>query len=266
MSSFRTFRTAIRALRRNVMRAVLTCLGIVIGIGAVIAMMEIGQGSSAMMQKTVASMGAATMMIWPGQAFSGGVSAGAGSSVSLKPEDVDAILRDAPSVKAAAPIVRGRAQLLYQGRNYYAQSLQGSSAAFMEVRDWLPMAEGAPFTDGDVRSANAVCLVGATVVRELFEGQSPVGKDMRIGNVTFKILGVLSKKGANMMGQDQDDTVVAPWTTIKYRVAGGQSSGGGGGGGGGGSSSGSSGSGSSGSSGSANSLNSLYPTSVTKLY
>jgi ABC-type antimicrobial peptide transport system permease subunit len=184
--------------------------------------------------------------------------------VNLKPEDVDAILRDAPSVKAAAPIVRGRAQLLFQGRNYFAQSLQGSSPAFLDVRDWLPMAEGAPFTDGDVRSANAVCLVGATVVRELFEGESPVGKDMRIGNVTFKVLGVLSKKGANMMGQDQDDTVVAPWTTVKYRVAGGQS---GGGGGGGGSSSGSSSSGgSSGSSGSTNSLNNLYPSTVTKLY
>src|SRR3954468_988072 len=123
MSTFRTFRTALRALRRNVMRAVLTTLGIVIGIGAVIAMMEIGQGSSAQMQKTVASMGASSMMIWPGQAFSGGVSAGAGTSVNLKPEDVDAILLNAPSVRSAAPIVRGRAQLLYQGRNYYLQSL-----------------------------------------------------------------------------------------------------------------------------------------------
>jgi ABC-type antimicrobial peptide transport system permease subunit len=216
----RTIQTALRALRRNVMRAVLTTLGIIIGIAAVIAMMEIGQGSSAEMQKSVESMGAASMMIWPGQSFSSGVSSGAGTNVKLRPEDCDAIRNDCPAVKAVAPIIRERTQASYQGRNYYVQSLQGTTPEFLEVRDWTNLAEGEPFTDADVRGARAVCMLGQTVVKQLFGDESPVGKYVRLNNVSCRVTGVLSRKGASMMGSDQDDVVLAPWTTVDGRIEG----------------------------------------------
>ena len=220
MTIGRTLKTAMRALRRNVMRAVLTTLGIVIGVGAVIAMMEIGQGSSSAIQKTVASMGADSMMIFPGTASSAGVSFGSGSVMTMTPEDCEAIVRECPSVRSAAPIVRARTQVVYGNKNWVPQNIQGTSPAYLEVREWTNLVEGEPFTDRDVRNASRVCLLGLTVVRELFGDQSPVGKEIRVQNVAFKVVGVLSKKGANTWGSDQDDTLLAPWTTIKYRVSG----------------------------------------------
>jgi ABC-type antimicrobial peptide transport system permease subunit len=218
MRILRTFKTAVRALRRNPMRAVLTTLGIIIGIASVIAMMEIGQGSASAMQKTVASMGANSMMIWPGQSFSGGVSSGAGTAISLKPEDVEAIRRECPAVRAVAPVERDRTQASYRGKNYYVQSLQGTTPEFLDVRDWLPLAEGEPFTEADVRGGRAVCIIGQTVKEQLFGDESPVGKELRLNNVSCRVLGVLTKKGASMMGSDQDDTILAPWTTVEGRI------------------------------------------------
>ena len=217
MRVVRTMKTAVRALRRNVMRAVLTTLGIIIGIAAVIAMMEIGQGSSTAMQNSVASMGANTMMVWPGQSYSGGVSAGAGTSMNLTPDDVEAIRRECTAIKAVAPIERERAMATYQGKNYYVSSIQGTTPEFLEVRDW-PLADGEVFTDLDVRGARQVCLLGLTVAKELFGDASPVGKEVRLNNVSCRVLGVLARKGANMMGQDQDDTVIAPYTTVESRI------------------------------------------------
>jgi ABC-type antimicrobial peptide transport system permease subunit len=217
---YRTVQTALRALRRNPMRAALTTLGIVIGVGAVIAMMEIGNGSSEAIQKSIASMGANNLLVQPGTAASGGVSFGSGSVMTLTPEDAEAILRECPAVDSVAPVVRARTQVVYAGRNWVPFSIYGSTPAYLEVRDWRNLAEGEVFTDRDVRNANRVCLLGQTLVRELFQGESPIGKDIRINNVSFKVVGVLSRKGANMMGMDQDDVVLAPWTTIKYRVAG----------------------------------------------
>jgi ABC-type antimicrobial peptide transport system permease subunit len=161
----------------------------------------------------------------PGTAASGGISWGSGSVMTLTPEDCDALKRDCPAIKNAAPIVRARSmQLIYGNHNWIPQQITGSDEAYMDIHDW-PISDGESFTDRDVRNSNKVCVIGQTLVRELFEGQSPVGKDLRVGNVTFKVVGVLAAKGANMMGGDQDDILVAPWTTIKYRVSN-QSSGG----------------------------------------
>ena len=215
----RLLRTALTGLRRNVLRAALTTLGIIIGVAAVIAMMEIGRGSASAIQRTIASMGANNLIILPGTASSGGVSFGGGSVMTLTPQDSEAILAEAPAVSAAAPIVRARTQVVYENRNWVPSYIYGATPAYLDVREW-PLAVGDPFTDRDVRNANKVCLIGQRLVRELFQGESPVGKEVRIQNVPFKVVGVLSSKGANMMGMDQDDILLAPWTTIKFRVTG----------------------------------------------
>jgi ABC-type antimicrobial peptide transport system permease subunit len=220
MKVYRTARTAMTALRRNPMRALLTTLGIVIGVGAVIAMMEIGAGSSAAIQKTIATMGANVLLVVPGTAASGGVSFGAGSVTTLTPEDGEAILRDSPAVRSIAPIVRARTQVVYGNRNWVPQQMLGTTAEFLDIRDWSSLAEGDTFTERDVLNANKVCLIGQTLARELFQGESSVGKEIRVKNVTFRVVGVLSAKGANMMGSDQDDILLTPWTTLKYRVTG----------------------------------------------
>jgi len=217
---FRTVLMALKALRRNVMRSALTTLGIVIGIAAVIAMMEIGQGSSSAVQKTIQSMGADNLLIQPGTASSGGVSFGSGTITTLTPQDAEALLRDCPAVGSSAPIVRARTQVVYGNRNWVPLYIYGTTPAFLEVRDWETLEQGEAFSDRDVRNGSKVCMIGQTLVKELFPDSSPVGKEVRVQNVTFKVVGVLTRKGANMMGLDQDDILLAPWTTIKYRVSG----------------------------------------------
>ena len=202
------------------MRAVLTTLGIVIGVGAVIAMMEVGNGSSTLIQKQISSMGANNLIVFPGDSKPAGVSGGAGTNMKLTPEDADAILNECPAVNAVAPIVGARTQLVYRGKNWQPQEMTGTTASYLEVRDW-PIIDGENFTDKDVRERAKVCLIGTTLVRELFDGESPVGREMRVNGVGFRVLGVVASKGANMFGRDQDDVLIAPWTSIKYRVSGG---------------------------------------------
>ncbi len=216
----RTLKMALHALRRNVMRSALTTLGIVIGVAAVIAMTEIGQGTSASVERAIKSMGANNLLIQPGSASSGGVTLGSGSVVTLTPMDGDAMKRECPALAAVAPIVRARTQVVAGNRNWVPTYIYGTTPAFLEVREWDDLDDGENFSDRDVNNGNRVCLLGKTVVKELFQDESPVGKEVRINNVSFKVIGVLSRRGANMMGLDQDDIVLAPWTTIKYRVSG----------------------------------------------
>jgi macrolide transport system ATP-binding/permease protein len=216
----RTIRRPLASLRRNMLRSALTALGIIIGIGAVIAMMEVGEGSRKAVEQSIASMGANTILVLPGAASSGGVTFGTGSVQTLTPEDGQEIARQCEGASAVAPVVRARTQVVYGNRNWVPVYIYGTTPDFLRARDWERLDEGVPFSDRDVRNGNAVCLVGQTIVRELFQGRSPLGEEIRIQNVVFKVVGVLSRKGANMMGLDQDDIVVAPWPTIKYRVSG----------------------------------------------
>ncbi len=250
-------RTALHGLRRNIMRAALTTLGIVIGVAAVIAMMEIGNGSSSAIQATIASMGANNLLVLPGTASSGGVSFGGGSNKTLTPQDSEAIQNECPAVRGAVPVVRARTQVIYGNRNWVPSFIYGTTPAWLDVREW-GLSEGDMFTDRDVRNASKVCVLGQRLVRELFQGENPIGKEVRVQNVSFRVVGVLTAKGANMMGMDQDDVLLAPWTTIKFRVTGSsaetanQSAAGSGSG--------------SGTSTTVNSLNQIYPNAQNQLY
>jgi ABC-type antimicrobial peptide transport system permease subunit len=217
-SYWRTIRTALRALRRNILRSALTCLGIIIGIAAVIALLEIGQGAAVAIRTAIASFGANIIMVFPGEATSGGVSFGTGTRISLTPEDCESLSEDCPAVRKSAPNIQARLQLVYGHRNWQPNSMYGTTPDYLEVGNWH-IAEGEAFTDHDVQSVNQVCLIGQTLVRELFDGQPPLGEHIRIRNASLKVVGVLASKGANLMGWDQDDVIIIPWTTMKYRLA-----------------------------------------------
>jgi macrolide transport system ATP-binding/permease protein len=216
----RPVRMAVQALRRNVLRSVLTTLGIIIGIAALIAIVEIGKGSSAAIKEVLANMGASTLIVQSGKAMNSGVSLGTGSVKTLTPEDADAIGNECALVDGVAPVVRARAQLVFGNRNWVPLYIYGTTPAFLDVRDWTELESGEPFTLEDVHNSNLKCLLGVTVVQELFGGVPPVGKEVYIQNVPLKVVGVLSRKGVNLMGLDQDDIVLAPWTTIRYRISG----------------------------------------------
>ncbi len=213
-------RIALQALRRNVMRTLLTMLGVIIGVAAVIAMMEISAGASLAIQVTVINMGANTLLVLPGAPQRG--SGGFGDRTdSLTPEDAEAIARECPTVTCTAPIVTANAQVVCGNRSWSPIYITGTTRAFLVARNWTDVDLGRVFNDREVLSGSKVCLIGQTLVRELFGDRYPIGAEIRVRNVPFKVIGVLSEKGANLLGVDQDDILLAPWTTIKYRISGG---------------------------------------------
>lgn len=215
---FATVRIALRALRRNKMRTALTMLGIIIGVGAVIAMVGIGQGAKAQVEGQIASMGQNVILIFSGSVTRSGIHTGWGSAGTLTVEDAEAIQREVPGVIAVSPEVRSGSQIAAGNQNWFTQVL-GESPDYFQIRQW-PIVEGAPFTEQDVRSANKVAVIGKTIADQLFPGEDPLGQIIRIKNVPFVVVGVLAPKGLSMMGQDQDDVIIIPYTSAMKRVQG----------------------------------------------
>jgi putative ABC transport system permease protein len=213
-----TFKISIRALRVNKMRSALTMLGIIIGVGAVIAMVAVGAGASQKIAAQISSMGSNLLIILPGSTTAGGVRMGAGSQPTLSMGDAEAILKECPSVADDAPTLGGVAQLI-AGHLNWSTGVQGTTPGFLNVRDW-DLSSGRAFTQQDVKSATKVALLGQTVVDNLFGDQNPVGQTVRIKNVPFMVVGVLAPKGQSAQGQDQDDTVLIPVTTSQKKLFG----------------------------------------------
>jgi len=211
-----TFIVSVRALRRNIMRSSLTALGIIIGVGAVIAMVSIGNGAKSQVEAQIASLGQNVILVYPGSATASGARMGWGAASTLTPEDAEAILREVPGVVAVSPEMRDRAQVMGGGLNWNTQIL-GESPDYADIRMW-PLAEGAMFSPQDVRSFAKVAVIGRTVANQLFPDTDPIGQTIRIRNVPFKILGILSTKGFNFFGQDQDDVVIIPYSSHLRRV------------------------------------------------
>ncbi|MDE3156250.1 MAG: ABC transporter permease [Acidobacteriota bacterium] len=218
MSLWPVVRSAFRALNRNKMRSVLTMLGIIIGVSAVIAMVSVGQGATAMVQDQIKSIGTNIMFIWPGSITQGGVRLGAGAKETLTADDSDAIVRECPAVAAASPVVFSSGQFVASNQNWYTR-IQGTNEAFPTIRDW-PVQEGAFFSAADVHAAARVVVLGATVATNLLPGVDPVGQIIRVRDLPFKVVGVLVAKGQSMVGQDQDDIAIMPYTTVEKKMLG----------------------------------------------
>ena len=218
MRYLQILKVAYRALTRNKMRSSLTMLGIIIGVGAVIAMVAIGQGAKKMIDAQVASLGDNLLTVFSGSHFHRGVRSGAGTVTNLTDEDAKAILENCPAVTRVTPRVRTGAQIIAGNLNWNA-SVEGYAPDFVFIRSW-PVASGTFFSDQDVRGATKVCVLGKTIVDELFAGQDPVGEIIRINKLPFRILGVLSPKGDNAFGRDQDDIVIVPYTTAQKKLIG----------------------------------------------
>jgi putative ABC transport system permease protein len=218
MNFIAILKVAVRALNRNKLRTALTMLGIIIGVGAVIALVSIGQGAQAMIQDQINSMGTNMMIVVPGNVFFGGASLGAGAASTLTEEDVQAMLREIPTIAAASPIVRASGQMVFGNQNWFSQ-IQGTNEKFSQIRNWK-VEHGEFFTDIDVRSTDRVIVLGKTVADKLFPGVDPVGQMIRVRNLPFRVVGVLVAKGQSMVGQDQDDFAVVPYTTAQRKLLG----------------------------------------------
>ena len=208
---------ALRAIAANKMRSFLTALGIIIGIAAVITMLAIGQGSKASIKANIAEMGSNMIMISPGADMRGGVRQDASSMETLKQADYQSIKEDCNYINAISPTVNSSGQWIY-GNNNTQSSIYGVNQDYLSIRQ-LKVADGEMFTDTDIKAAAKVCILGQTVVDYLFpDGSDPIGKVVRFNSIPFRVVGVLQKKGYNSMGMDQDDLVLAPYTTVMKRI------------------------------------------------
>jgi putative ABC transport system permease protein len=219
MNALAILKVAVRALGRNKLRSALTMLGIIIGVAAVIAMVSIGQGAQSMVQEQINGMGSNMMYVMPGNMIQGGASLGAGAASTLTDDDVAAMVREIPSIAAASPTVRASGQMVFGNQNWFVQQIQGANEQFPRIRNWV-VQEGEFFTDADVRSAARVIVLGKTVSEKLFPGLDPIGQTIRVRNLPFRVVGVLAAKGQTMVGQDQDDTAVMPYTTVQRKLLG----------------------------------------------
>ncbi|MEB3284620.1 MAG: ABC transporter permease [Candidatus Sericytochromatia bacterium] len=219
MSGWQTIRIALKALLRNTMRSFLTVLGVIIGVGAVIAMVAVGEGAKAQVNAQFSAMGSNLMMLFPGSSSMRGARGAAGSAASLTWDDLNAIRREVPSVKLAAAQLRASSQVMAQDQNW-ATTITGTSPELFMIRNWT-IEQGRFFTEGDVDSASAVAVVGATVIERLFGlNLDPVGQTIIIRNVPFEVIGTLKSKGQSSIGQDHDDNIFIPQTTFQRKIKG----------------------------------------------
>ena len=214
-----TLKIAFRALRRNKLRSVLTALGIIIGVGAVIAMVSIGNGAKAQVEAQIASLGENVILIFSGSVTASGVHTGWGSAGTLKIEDADAIRREVPGVIAVSDEIVSTGQVSAGNQNWFTR-IWGESPEYFDIRKW-PLSDGAIFSEQDVRSANKVCVIGQTTAKQIFGAQNPLGQILRVKGVPFLVTGVLTPKGLSPQGNDQDDIVIMPYTSAMKRVVGG---------------------------------------------
>ncbi|HWQ52716.1 MAG TPA: ABC transporter permease [Bryobacteraceae bacterium] len=207
---------ALRALARNKARSILTALGIIIGVSSVIAMVSLGQGAQQQVQAQIASMGTNMLIVTSGSQRVGGMRGGVGTSTTLIPEDIAAIEREAPAVAATSPGVNAAVPLVFGNQNWTTRA-EGVSEAYPAIRNWT-IASGAFFTAADVRTAARVVVIGKTVADQVFAGTDPVGQTLRVRNLPFRVIGVLAPKGQSQFGQDQDDTLMMPYTTAMKKL------------------------------------------------
>jgi len=218
MKLLAAMRIALRALRVNRLRSALTMLGIIIGVGAVIAMVAVGSGATESIQEQIQAIGSNLIMVVPGSITSNGIRLGSGAMVTLSEDDAKAIAAECPAVAAVAPTVRGGGQVMV-GSNNWATAITGTTPDYLTIRDQT-VVQGNPFTIDDVNAGAKVALLGQTVAQNLFGNDDPVGQSIRIKNVPFTVDGVLSAKGQSPQGQDQDDTILVPISTAKRNVLG----------------------------------------------
>jgi putative ABC transport system permease protein len=217
MNTLQLFQVALRALAINKLRSALTMLGIVIGVGAVIVMIAVGAGAQQRVEEQIRALGSNLLLVMPGATTAGGVRLGFGSGSTLTEDDVAAINREVPDA-LAAPALRGGAQVIWGNANWSTQVF-GITTEYLDVRQW-PLAAGRAFEPAETASAAKVCLIGATVARQLFGAADPVGETIRIKRVPFTVIGVLATKGQSLMGSDQDDVILMPISTARTRVIG----------------------------------------------
>jgi len=218
MDLFITIRVALRALRKNKLRSLLTVLGVVIGVCAVITLVNMGSGAQIAIEKAISGLGTNLLIIFPGSVTKGGIRTGYGTVTTLTAADAQAIQEECPAVQMVTPLVNTAVQVVFQNQNW-GTSVFGVNPDYQRIKNW-PLEQGEFFTLQDVKAATKVCVLGKTVAEKLFGGQNPVGQVIRMKRIPFRVVGVLTPKGQTAFGQDQDDTIVVPYTTAQKRLVG----------------------------------------------